>query len=77
MRLTIAKTKSVSWCPRETREERTDMTADAVRPVRMVRFAVMNLFESILMKVKVLRAANVHTFPSFRCLLRWFSSILS
>lgn len=30
------------------REERTDITAEAVRPVRTVRFAVMNLFSGLV-----------------------------
>ena len=50
MRLTSARTReviNVSWSTADTRGmERTDITADAVNPVRTVRFAVMNLLSA-------------------------------
>lgn len=54
-RLTKAKTEKsiISWNSSSLgrrREELTDITADAVKPVRTVRFAVMNLFSELVLK---------------------------
>ena len=56
-------------------EELTDITAEAVRPVRTVRFAVMNLFSELVMEEYLWKGLD--TFQSFRCPLQWFSSRLS
>lgn len=70
--MTKAKTeKSISWNSSSLgrrREELTDITADAVKPVRTVRFAVMNLFSELVLKEDLGR--NLRTFLSFRCPLR-------
>lgn len=66
---------NVCWYASNVREMgHTDITAEAVNPVRTVRFAVMNLYSESVYVVDVKRAAKEYTSQFSRYLLRWSAS---